>query len=110
MPLNENQIITFKKASFEHQDILFKWLDERHVKDFWENSQEHQKDIIHFYSNISCVGTGLLRFTRNTERFHHISATARQDPPPTSKIARLEQYYNYFPHIFLFFSLCRRFS
>jgi len=40
--------ISFKKASFEHKDTIFTWLDKLHVKEFWDNSQEHRDDIINF--------------------------------------------------------------
>lgn len=41
-------VVHFEKAKAHHQDIIFQWLDEPHVKMFWDNSQEHRDDIIVF--------------------------------------------------------------
>lgn len=41
-------VINFKKADSEHQTIIFKWLEEPHVKEFWDNSQAHKDDIVNF--------------------------------------------------------------
>lgn len=35
----------FKKAILEHKEAIFSWLDEPHVKEFWDNSQAHRDDI-----------------------------------------------------------------
>lgn len=48
MSLNKNQVIKFETASFKFKETIFKWLDEPHIKEFWDNSQEHRNDIIHF--------------------------------------------------------------
>ncbi len=40
--------ICFEKASPQHQHIIFEWLQESHVKEFWDNSQEHKDDILNF--------------------------------------------------------------
>lgn len=40
--------IHFEKAEFKHKDILFNWLEEPHVKEFWDNSQGHRDDILNF--------------------------------------------------------------
>ncbi len=48
MPLNRNQVIKFKTASFAYKDTIFRWLDEAHVKEFWDNSQAHRNDIVNF--------------------------------------------------------------
>jgi|GEM_PF-270460 len=40
--------IHFKKASPEHKENIFQWLEEPHVKEFWDNSQNHRKDILIF--------------------------------------------------------------
>jgi hypothetical protein len=40
--------IHFEKASTKHQDTLFQWLNEPHMKEFWDNSQEHREDILNF--------------------------------------------------------------
>lgn len=40
--------IIFRKASLKDKDIIFSWLDKPHVKEFWDNSQEHRKDILNF--------------------------------------------------------------
>ena len=40
--------IHFEKANVKHQDIIFKWLAEPHMQEFWDNSQEHKDDILIF--------------------------------------------------------------
>lgn len=40
--------ITFTKATLEHQYIIFSWLNEPHVKAFWDNSEAHRDDILNF--------------------------------------------------------------
>lgn len=40
--------IQFVKASFSNKEIIFSWLEEPHVKEFWDNSQGHKDDIINF--------------------------------------------------------------
>ena len=37
--------IQFEKASFKNEETIFSWLDEPHIKEFWDNSPEHRKDI-----------------------------------------------------------------
>ena len=41
-------LFKFVKASQEHQAVIFQWLDEPHVKEFWDNSQAHRDDILLF--------------------------------------------------------------
>ena len=40
--------IRFEKAATQHQDIIFSWLSEPHIQEFWDNSQEHKDDILNF--------------------------------------------------------------
>ncbi|MBX3710201.1 MAG: GNAT family N-acetyltransferase [Gammaproteobacteria bacterium] len=40
--------IRFEKAATQHQDIIFSWLSEPHMQEFWDNSQEHKDDILNF--------------------------------------------------------------
>jgi len=40
--------ITFKKARPEHESTIFKWLEEPHVREFWDNSEGHRQDIRNF--------------------------------------------------------------
>ncbi|MFV9936652.1 MAG: hypothetical protein AB8U84_05645 [Rickettsia endosymbiont of Haemaphysalis japonica] len=40
--------IHFEKANFTHKEIIFNWLEESHIKAFWDNSQEHKNDILNF--------------------------------------------------------------
>jgi hypothetical protein len=40
--------LTFEKASYTHRDIIFQWLAQPHVQEFWDNSQEHKDDIVNF--------------------------------------------------------------
>lgn len=47
-PNQKSQPIHFKKATRAHQDIIFEWLDEPHMKEFWDNSEAHRQDILNF--------------------------------------------------------------
>jgi len=40
--------IRFEKASPFHEKMIFDWLEEPHMKEFWDNSQEHREDIANF--------------------------------------------------------------
>lgn len=40
--------MTFEKATLQHKDIIFDWLAEPHMQEFWDNSQEHKDDILNF--------------------------------------------------------------
>ncbi len=40
--------IRFEKVNQQHQKTIFGWLDETHMQEFWDNSQQHRDDIIHF--------------------------------------------------------------
>jgi RimJ/RimL family protein N-acetyltransferase len=40
--------ITFEKATLAHQKVIFEWLAEPHMQEFWDNSQEHKDDILNF--------------------------------------------------------------
>ncbi len=40
--------IHFEKAATQHQDMIFSWLSEPHMQEFWDNSQEHKDDILNF--------------------------------------------------------------
>jgi len=40
--------IRFEKANLQHQKIIFDWLAQPHMQEFWDNSQEHKADIINF--------------------------------------------------------------
>ncbi len=40
--------IHFEKATLSHKDLIFEWLEEPHMKEFWDNSQEHKDDILNF--------------------------------------------------------------
>lgn len=48
MTLDLINSIRFDKASQQHQETIFAWLAEPHMQEFWDNSQEHKDDIIHF--------------------------------------------------------------
>lgn len=41
-------IITFEKANQKHEEIIFEWLSEPHMMEFWDNTQEHKDDILNF--------------------------------------------------------------
>ncbi|MEG8230494.1 GNAT family N-acetyltransferase [Candidatus Rickettsia tasmanensis] len=38
----------FEQANLTHKEIIFNWLEEPHIKEFWDNSQEHKNDILNF--------------------------------------------------------------
>ncbi len=40
--------ITFEKASTAYKEIIFSWLAEPHVQEFWDNTQGHKDDILNF--------------------------------------------------------------
>jgi len=40
--------IHFEKAALKHIDIIFSWLQEKHIQEFWDNSQNHKDDILNF--------------------------------------------------------------
>lgn len=40
--------IEFEKLTHRYQRIIFDWLVEPHMLEFWDNSQEHKDDIIHY--------------------------------------------------------------
>jgi len=40
--------ISFEKVTAQHKEIIFSWLAEPHMQEFWDNSQEHKDDIINF--------------------------------------------------------------
>lgn len=43
-----NNKIHFEKLKPQHLPIIFEWLNEPHMQEFWDNSQEHKDDIINF--------------------------------------------------------------
>lgn len=40
--------IHFEKANKVHENIIFAWLAEPHIQEFWDNSKEHRDDILNF--------------------------------------------------------------
>ncbi len=40
--------IHFEKASQQHEKLIFTWLAEPHMMEFWDNTQEHKDDIMNF--------------------------------------------------------------
>jgi len=40
--------ITFEKATIAYKEIIFSWLAEPHVQEFWDNTQDHKDDILNF--------------------------------------------------------------
>jgi RimJ/RimL family protein N-acetyltransferase len=43
-----NNHIRFEKVNSSHKDIIFSWLEERHILESWDTSQGHKDDIINF--------------------------------------------------------------
>ncbi len=48
MNAENNPIIHFEKVGAQHQKVIFEWLAEPHMQEFWDNSQEHKDDILNF--------------------------------------------------------------
>jgi thiamine kinase-like enzyme/RimJ/RimL family protein N-acetyltransferase len=44
----EKTNIHFEKANISHLDIIFCWLSEPFVQEFWDNTQGHKDDILNF--------------------------------------------------------------
>jgi thiamine kinase-like enzyme/RimJ/RimL family protein N-acetyltransferase len=40
--------LSFEKISLQHIDIIFGWLSEPFVQEFWDNTQDHKDDILNF--------------------------------------------------------------
>lgn len=40
--------IKFERASLQYKDTIFHWLAEPHMREFWDNTQEHKDDILNF--------------------------------------------------------------
>jgi len=40
--------VTFEKATSIHKQIIFSWLAEPHVQEFWDNTQDHKDDLLNF--------------------------------------------------------------
>jgi len=40
--------LSFEKISLQHIDIIFGWLSEPFVQEFWDNTQGHKDDILNF--------------------------------------------------------------
>lgn len=40
--------IHFEKVTGAHLDTIFSWLLQTHIREFWDNSQEHKDDILNF--------------------------------------------------------------
>lgn len=40
--------INFEKANLKYKNTIYEWLESPHVKEFWDNSQEHKDDILIF--------------------------------------------------------------
>lgn len=41
-------MINFKRASLVYQENVLSWLEEPHIKEFWDTSWEHREDILIF--------------------------------------------------------------
>lgn len=44
----QNPPIHFEKVQSHHKEVVLSWLEEPHMKEFWDNSQEHKDDIVNF--------------------------------------------------------------
>lgn len=46
--MSNNMNIQFEKASKSHETLIFNWLSEPHMMEFWDNTQEHKDDILNY--------------------------------------------------------------
>lgn len=46
--MNNTVHISFEKAQPYHEKFIFSWLNEPHIREFWDNSKAHKDDIINF--------------------------------------------------------------
>lgn len=46
--MSDKTKIEFHNISIDLKEIIFAWLAEPHVQEFWDNSQEHKDDILNF--------------------------------------------------------------
>ncbi|MBY0463060.1 MAG: acetyltransferase [Alphaproteobacteria bacterium] len=44
----EKPTVYFEKANLSHESCIFSWLANHHVQEFWDNSEDHRKDILIF--------------------------------------------------------------
>jgi RimJ/RimL family protein N-acetyltransferase len=77
--------IQFEKVSFQHQKTIFAWLEEPHVKEFWDNSQGHKNDILNFIDGRkepSTYANGLYVYWVGliSEKPYSLIMTIREDP------------------------------
>ena len=40
--------LNFRRVNVNDVPIIFKWLDEPSVREFWDNTKEHREDILKF--------------------------------------------------------------
>lgn len=40
--------IEFEQVKLKDKEIIFSWLSEHHIQEFWDTSQEHKNDILNF--------------------------------------------------------------
>lgn len=40
--------ISFEKITLKDKNTIFQWLNEPHMQEFWDNSEEHKEDILNF--------------------------------------------------------------
>lgn len=48
MQAKDKPTVYFEKANLTHQSSIFSWLANPHVQEFWDNSEDHLKDILIF--------------------------------------------------------------
>lgn len=46
--MNRDTTIQFEKANINHINIIFDWLSEPFIQEFWDNTQGHKDDILNF--------------------------------------------------------------
>lgn len=69
--------IHFEKANLTHKETIFSWLEEPHIKEFWDNSKEHKEDILNFINAVDSLSrTFFIDPDENNLRAIHVYSKA----------------------------------
>lgn len=53
--MRKRQPISFQQLDALHEKLVFAWLAEPHIREFWDNTQAHKDDIINFVNGRKAV-------------------------------------------------------
>ena len=70
----------FEKAAPKHQEIIFNWLAEPHMFEFWDNSEEHKQVLL--------KGSNPLSWLKNIRRLTGVSSLIHRSE-------KLDQFYSF---------------